>query len=103
MTPFKGSLVFLYPNYVYLCVIPTLVKKTCSLIYVCRYKMDTVTLWMEHTILQLSRTDKTDKYYHLKYNFKDSKANFGRFIWALVPEEEKGLELLSIAMMIKVP
>lgn len=58
---------------------------------------------MEITILQSSRTDKTDKYPHLENNFKNSKAHFGRFIWAPVLEEEKGLKLFSIAMMIKVP
>lgn len=75
----------------------------CSLIYMCIYTVDIVTIRVELTILWLNRTDKIDKYHHLKYNFKNSKANFGRLIWAHILEEEKDLELLLEAMIIKVP
>ncbi len=62
--------------------------------------MDTVTICMELSILQLN---KMGKYHLLKYNLKNSKANLDRFIWAHVLEEEKRLELLLIATISKVP
>lgn len=39
--------------------------------------MDIVTIFMELKILQLNRTDKTDKCHQLKYNFKNLKSKLG--------------------------
>lgn len=65
--------------------------------------MDPVTPCMELMTEQSNRRDQTDKCHHLKCNSKNSKANWGGFIWALDLEGEKDLELLSIATMIKFP